>query len=342
LPTTVMRMHDQAVRYSGFMLTHALLQAGGNVLALWLGFGIFGIVLVSALVACSIAAAATVALLRETGLALDRLLTRRLLIYGLPILGSAIAAFMMNGMERWVLAARLDAAAYGQYAAAAKLFTLAVIAFQPFMLWWGAQRYRLLAGPQGVRQLVRYASIGLLLLFLLGTAISMLSPLLLQILFGSAFAVPIWWVGALLLVMLVRTTTDLTAIGIYLGETSHRQMLIQYAAATLTLAGLFGLVPVLGFSGLALALLAGALLRLSLTYFYSQRRRPLPYPKRALAVLLAGYLAGSWWTASQTGAGPLATIAAAGLVLGLMTAGAYLTGRGVLPARSADQHGERS
>jgi O-antigen/teichoic acid export membrane protein len=332
LPTTIMRMQDQALRYSGFMLSQALLQAAGNVLAVWLGFGVFGINFVSAAVACAIAAAATVAMLRETGLRLDPAVARRLLVYGLPILGSAIAAFMMNGMERWVLAARVDAQTYGHYAAAAKLFVLAVIAFQPFMLWWGSQRFRLLAGPQGGRQLVHYASLGLLLLFLLCTTISMLNPLILEVLFGAAYEVPAWWASALLLVMLLRTVTDLTGIGVFLGESSHQQMLIQYAAAALTLVGLFALVPSLGVTGLVLALTAGAALRLTLFYVFSQRRRWLPYPKRAIAALLALYLAGSWWTASQPPGAPVPLIAATALVLALMVAAAYLTGRGVLVA----------
>ena len=155
-------------------------------------------------------------------------------------------------------------------------------------------------------------------------------------LFGAAFVVPAWWTGALLLIMLVRTATDLTSIGIFLGESSHEQMLIQYAAAALTLGGLFVLIPYLGVTGLVLALLAGATLRLGLFYRYSQRRRWLPYPKLAMGSLMALYLAGSAWTASQPpGTSPVALIAATALVLGLMAAAAYLTGRDALVPRPA-------
>ena len=324
LPNVILRMQDRAAAYATFMLVYALLQAGGNVVAVYLGYGVFGIMAVSAGAACVMAGVALVQQIRDSGIALAPRAVRHLLIFGLPILGSGVAAFMMNGMERWVLAAHLDPADYGHYAAAVKLFVLCVLAFQPFGLWWGAQRYRLLAGPDGERRLVYYASLGILLQFLLCTGVSLLNPLLLELLFGAAYAVPAWWVSALLLVLLLRSVADLTSMGLFLGERSHEQMIIQYAAAAVTVAGLFTLIPGLGFPGLALALTAGAALRLLLTYRWSQRRRPLPYPVTAIAALFGCYLAASWgFAAPLAGLGPLSRVGAAAAVLALMAALAY-------------------
>ncbi|AUB82463.1 lipopolysaccharide biosynthesis protein [Candidatus Thiodictyon syntrophicum] len=336
LPNVILRMQDRAAAYASFMVVYALLQAGGNVIAVYLGYGIFGIMAVSAGSACLMACVAVVQQIRDSGIALEPRAVRPLLLFGLPILGSGVAAFMMNGMERWVLAAHLDPLDYGHYAAAVKLFVLCVIAFQPFGLWWGAQRYRLLAGPDGERRLVYYATLGILLQFLLCTTVSLLNPLLLDVLFGAAFAVPAWWTSALLLVLLMRSVADLTSMGLFLGERSHEQMIIQYAAAAVTVTGLFTLIPRFGFPGLILALTAGAALRLVLSYRLSQRRRPLPYPVSAVAVLFAVYLAASYGFATRlTGVGPVALVGAAAAVLALMTALAYVTGRSVLVPRGA-------
>ena len=336
LPNMILRMQDRAAAYARFMIIYAMLQASGNVIAVYLGFGVFGIMTVSAGAACVMAAAAVISQVRDSGIALQLPAARRLLIFGVPILGSGIAAFMMNGMERWVLAAHLDAESYGHYAAAVKLFMLCAIAFQPFTLWWSAQRYRLIAGPDGERRLVHYAAIGILLIFLLCTGVSLLNPLLLRVLFGAAFAVPVWWPSALLLVMLLRTVADLTSMGLFLGNTSHQQMFIQYAAAALTVLGVFTLIPWLGFPGLALALTAGAALRLGLFYGISQRNRPLPYPVPAIAVLFATYLAASLgFAAGLAGAAALPLIGTTAAVLALMVGLAYLTGRGALVGRAS-------
>jgi O-antigen/teichoic acid export membrane protein len=334
LPNMVLRMQDRALAYAAFMVNYALLQAAGNVIAVYLGFGVFGLMVVSAGTTCIMAAVAVVQQIRESGIALEARAVRHLMIFGLPILGSGVAAFLMNGLERWVLAAHLDAESYGHYAAAAKIFALCVIAFQPFSLWWGAQRYRLLAGPDGERQLVHAAAIGILLLFLLSTTVALLNPLLLAVLFGAAYEVPAWWASALLFVQLMRTVADLLSIGLFLGHTSHQQMLIQYAAAVLTVVGVFTLIPWLGFDGMILALTAGAGLRLALFYVFSQRNRRLDYPVRAIGVLFALYLGASLWFATGLrGAGPLLLIEATAGALVAMAALAWLTGRGALAGR---------
>lgn len=319
LPNVILRMQDRALAYATFMMVYAFLQAGGNVLLVWMGYGIFGIMLVSAASACIMACVAVIQQIRDSGIALEPRAARHLLIFGLPILASAVAAFMMNGMERWVLAAHLSPEDYGHYAAVVKLFVLCVLAFQPFGLWWGAQRYRLLAGPDGERRLVHYATLGILLNFLLCTGVALLNPLLIRVLFGAAYEVPVWWASALLLVLLLRSVADLTSLGLFLGERSHEQMFIQWAAAAVTVTGLFALIPYLGFPGLALALTAGALLRLIVTYRWSQRRRRLPYPVGAIGVLFAVYVAATWSFAGWlTDLGPLPLIGAAGAVLVLM------------------------
>lgn len=329
LPTMIFRMHDQAMRYAGFMIVQAFLQAGGNVLAVSLGFGVFGIMFTSAAVISLMAAYALITMAREAGLALDPKVARRLLIYGLPILASAVAAFMMNGLERWVLAARVDAETYGLYAAAAKLFVLCVIAFQPFMLWWSAQRFRLINAPNGETQLVRYAFIGILLLFALCTAVSLMNPLIVRFFFGADYPVPVWWVSALLAIVLLRTTSDLTSIGLFLGETSNEQMVIQYIAAAVTLAGIFTLIPLYGFPGLVAALIPGAAVRLVLVYTRAQRRRPLPYPLAAIGGLFVLYAAASAALALLVAPDAhLTRLGLTALVLGVLAAWAYgLAGR---------------
>jgi O-antigen/teichoic acid export membrane protein len=328
LPNVILRMQDRALAYAIFMFVYAMLQAGGNVLFVWMGYGVFGIMVVSAASTCIMACVAVIQQLRDSGIALELRAARHLLVFGLPILASSVAAFMMNGMERWVLAAHLTPEDYGHYAAAVKLFTLAVLAFQPFGLWWSAQRYRLLAGPDGERRLVHYATLGILLNFLLCTGVALINPVLIRVLFGAAYEAPAWWTTALLLVLLLRSVADLTSMGLFLGERSHEQMIIQWAAAAVTVALLFALIPFLGFSGLALALTAGALLRLVITYRWGQQRRRLPYPLGAIVVLFVVYVTAGWgFAVGLTDRDPLTLIGAAAVVLVLMTALAGLAAR---------------
>lgn len=117
------------------VLTWQLLQGGYGITAILLAGAISSIVLVLVL---------TKIQYDQTGICLDTKLLPELLVYGVPLVISAIAAFALLSADRWVINMVSTPEQLGLYAVGKKLAFISFILMQPFWLWWAALRFKTL------------------------------------------------------------------------------------------------------------------------------------------------------------------------------------------------------
>ena len=285
IPLGWLRLQDRAISF--FLLTtgRALTQALLVFILLNFGHGVEGV-----LEAALIAAVAQAILLcylqfRDTGLRLGRNTSVQALVYSLPLVGSGLVAFTLNGLDRWILAEYASLNDVAQFSVAAKFSLAVVLLMQPFGMWWAPRRFAVLNEPGGKQKVAHFVTLGISLSIIITVLVGLISPLLIGWLMPDSFVTSIQYVAILVLVMLLREVTELVNLGCFTGNTTGIQFTINTIAAILGMMAMLWWVPIYGAWGIIFALLCAQLLRLIFFFTVSQKRLPLPYPVRSLLLL---------------------------------------------------------
>ena len=271
-------------------LLHALL----TFWALRRGDGVTGILEAGLIAACVQAGIACLLQRRDTGVSLDASTSRKALRYSLPIVGSGLVAFMLGGMDRWVLAEYVSMHEVATYGIAAKFALAVVLLLQPFGMWWTPRRFEVLHGDDGRAAVARYISLGSALVLIVSACVTLTAPLVIRLLFPESYHAASDIVFAMVCIMMLRELSELVNIGCFSGEDTRAQFLINLAGSVIGVLLMLTLTPVHGLWGTLWALLAAQGLRLSLLYVFSQRALPLDYPTAKLLSL--SFLAVGWMT----------------------------------------------
>jgi len=324
IPLSWLRMQEKAKQFFILSSAKALIQALMVFVFLDLGYGVTGMVAASAISAVLLALVLAVLQFRDCGIRLEKDSIKPLVGYGLPIMVSGMAAFVLSGLDRWVVAGSVGVADLAAYAVAIKFATVAALLAQPYGLWWFARRFQVLRAPGGERDCARLATMGACLGFLAACLVGLLSPVAIIYLTPPAYHAACEYVVWLVLIFAIKNCTDLFNIGCYAGNSSHVQMLIEMGVATTGLIGYIVLVPRYGIPGAISTLIGASLLRFVLFFFFSQRTLFLPYPlKRLLVLALACVLALLFGQLPST---LIERVAVAFGLLMLVTAGAFAAG----------------
>ena len=136
---TYRRIHERSGIYISVMLSHLCLIIGFNLLFIvGLGYGVFGAILSGTLASALVAPVVIVSVIRHTGLALDRVLLRRMVQYSLPLIPAALGLFVLHFGDRYLLNVFVSLEAVGLYALGYKFgFLISQVIAQPFSLIWG-------------------------------------------------------------------------------------------------------------------------------------------------------------------------------------------------------------
>jgi O-antigen/teichoic acid export membrane protein len=324
IPLSWLRMQEKAKQFFILSSSKALIQALMVFVFLELGYGVTGMVAASAISATLLAMVLAVLQFRDCGIRLERDSIKTLVCYGLPIMVSGIAAFVLSGLDRWVVAGSVGVADLAAYAVAIKFATVAALLAQPYGLWWFARRFQVLRAPDGERDCARLAAMGACLGFVAACLVGLLSPVAITYLTPPAYHAACEYVVWLVLIFAIKNCTDLFNIGCYAGNSSHVQMLIELGVATMGVIGYIVLVPQYGIPGAISTLIGASLLRFVLFFYFSQRALALPYPLKRLFVLalvcILALLLGQLPSTSVE-----RVIVAFGLIM-LVMAGAFTTG----------------
>jgi len=285
IPLGWLRLRNRATRF--FMATtgRALTQAILVVILLRFERGVEG-VLEAGLMAAVIQAMALGYLhIRDTGCRFSRNTGVQALVYSLPLIGSGLVAFALNGLDRWVLAEYASLADVAQFGVAAKFALAVVLLLQPFGMWWTPRRFEVLNSPGGQQQVANYVALGITLALIIAVLVGLSAPFLIDYLMPASYAMSSQYVVALVLVMLFKEMAELVNLGCFAGRTTGMQFVINTIGAGVGITGMFWLAPVYGVWGVIFALLLAQAIRLMLFFIISQQLLPLPYPTRSLLLL---------------------------------------------------------
>ncbi len=328
VPLAYMRMRGQAGHYAVATALRSTLQAGliaGGVVA---GWGIAGVLGAGAIASVIAAAALTSRQAAQSGLVIAPFGWGRFLAYGMPLVGSGMASFLLGTADRWLLAGAVPAAALGQYGLAAKISLIAALLTQPFELWWYPRRIALLGAPGGKERSARIVTIGATLTVLAAAATSVGGPLLIRLLTPAAYHSAAAFVPWLAAALALQSLGSLVNVGCYTGRTGTMPMAVNGAAGMVALVLYVMLIPTYGVTGAIAATLAAQAVRFGLFLLQSQRRVALPLRLRPVAIPVIASIAAA--ALPQLTQQSLAGFAAATLILAAGVVATLLDG--TLPA----------
>jgi len=320
IPLAWLRLNDHAFSFFLINTGKAILQAGLTLYLLMLGRGVAGVVEAGFIAALVQASLLFFLQLRRTGINLAGQRFKDMLVYGAPLVGSGLVLFMINGVDRWILADQVGNAQMAQYAIAAKFALAANLLIQPYVMWWMPRRFHVVKQPQGTQRAAYYALMGVTLVILVGFIVSSGADLLMELLLPDAYSQSRIYVIGLVLIVVLKESAELLNLGCFVGDHTHAQLIINIIVAVLAFTGLWVLVPIMGVAGALLALTLAQTIRLTLYLAVSQRVMRLPYryahmiqyiAVSVIVILIGQQLPSAWIKAAYVIPGSLVMLMAA-------------------------------
>ena len=294
IPLGWLRMNNKAFSFFFASTGRALLQALLVIVFLYMDRGVTGILEAGLLASIAQTLALSVQQLRDTGLKFSLVTCKRSFIYSLPIVGSGLVAFGLNGMDRWILAENTGLSEVAQFGIAAKFALAMVLMMQPFGMWWSPRRFEVLnsANGDGKQKVAEFIAMGTAIALLITVAVGLIAPALISWLLPESYQDATHYVVAIALVMLLKELVELFNIGCFNGNTTSSQLVINIIGALIGVSGMLLLTPEYGVWGVICSLLLAQFIRLILFYKVSQHFLPLDYPLPTL--LLLTIVSGLW------------------------------------------------
>ncbi len=287
IPLGWLRMRNHVFHFFFATTGRALTQALLVVILLIAGRGVEGVLEAGLIAAIAQAVILGYIHIHDTGLHLSSKTGVRSFIYSLPIVGSGLVAFALNGLDRWILAEHASLADVAQFGVAAKFALAVVLLLQPFGMWWSPRRFEVLHEPRGQEKAAHFAALGITLALIITVLVGLTSPLLITWLLPDSYAMAAQYAIGLALIMLLKEITELINLGCFTGKTTGTQLIINTLGAIAGIAGMLWWTPTYAVWGIIFALLSAQTLRLVMFFMASQYFLPLPYPIRSLALLTA-------------------------------------------------------
>jgi len=235
----------------------------------------------------------------QLGLQFDRSLLRALNRFGLPLMAAALAMWVTNFGDRFMLRKLLHGSyalhQLGQYSIAYKITSAMVLLFTAFQIAWPAFAYSI-EDEEDARRAYSYVLTYLMLVAAwAAVGLSLFAPWIVHVLgrrhgyWPAASAVPALAYSSVFFAGFIVVT-------IAIGRTRQTQFnwIATVAAATLNFSLNFWLIPAYGMLGAAYATLAAYVLLMLVRTWNAQQVYPVPYQWRRIAILLlaAGALTG--------------------------------------------------
>jgi O-antigen/teichoic acid export membrane protein len=287
--TETMRLRFQALHY---LVTSAIATVVTSVLALGavvvLDLGVEGVFAAS--VVGSTAACAYGLLVVRPALAgrFSRPELRTMLAFGLPLVPTTLAAWLLALVDRLLLAKLGDLDEVGQFAIAARLTILLQLAVNAFMLAIGPFLYSLYAEQPALEKAAR-GRLLTYLTFILGLGALLVTLFAHEVLsvLAPRFLDAQWAVGPLAFGLVAYGLAALLTTGFSLARRTMHLASLSLVAAAVNVTLNLTLIPPFGFVGAAFATASGYLVLAATYYLLSQRVYPTPYePRRVLTILV--------------------------------------------------------
>ncbi|MEP3526121.1 MAG: lipopolysaccharide biosynthesis protein [Hyphomicrobiales bacterium] len=277
LPLAWVRLKNQPFLFFIFTAMRGFLLALSTVSVAWAGYDIETILYTNAAVDILIATIILSSMIRSTGVSFRLAAFKRTFNYGLPLVGGSLAMFALGALDRWFLVGTVSNISLAHYAVATKLALAAPLLMQPFSLWWFAQRYEILAQPQGRERVASIISVGFVILFLSAAIISLAAPLFIHITMPAEYMKAVVYLPWLVAITVLNESNGLLNLGVYRKDHGYLVMTINSVAAIVALVGYWIAIPTYGIAGAIAATLLAQSVRLCLFLLLGQKEIAIPY-----------------------------------------------------------------
>ncbi|SFR33804.1 lipopolysaccharide biosynthesis protein [Litoreibacter janthinus] len=317
--------------YTFLSTAKSLLFLGLNLLFLLaLGWGVSGILLGTFLSMAILCALAILQMVSHYPVSVSQSHMKRLARIGVPIVPGAVMDAVFASLDKFFLAAQVDAAMVGIYALAGRLAQLLRISVAaPFAQIWTVRRLEVETDPDATTPPPVFRSIMvvfLAVLILVSLALCLLAPEIIWVIGRAEYVDAALFLPLILLGLLLYVLKWNFEIGIYAREKTIWISLVSFATVATAIPVYMVLVPAYGAMGAAVAFVLLGTLRAGLTMIVANRISSIvrTFPFTELGVFLV--IAASAYFASAYLAGPPVPFEALLLRIGILFCAALLGG----------------
>ncbi|MTI18901.1 hypothetical protein E1162_16785 [Rhodobacteraceae bacterium RKSG542] len=277
LPLAWLRLSNKPKMFLLFTASRGVLQAAAMVLLLLNGYGIDAILAANGTLDIALALALLFFQIRRTGIAVSLHGLKRIVNFGMPLVGGALSMFALGSCDRWFLVTAITPQTLAHYSIAVKLALAAPLLMQPFGLWWYAKRIGIIDEEGGLEESADVVLLGywVLIAGALGTALA--APIFINWLLPASYAPAIAYIPWLVLCFALNELCSLMNVGCYRAQHGLHVLSVNVAGGIVAVAGYALLAPSHGVAGAIIATLAGHSLRLFLFLYLYHGRAPIPY-----------------------------------------------------------------
>lgn len=300
VPLAYARLRERSGLFVFANTLKLVVQLGLNIyFIVVLGLGVRGVFLANLVATVVIGLWLVIYVLRHVGFHLSPIATRQLLRYGVPLVGTQLATFIVTFGDRYFLQRAGTVSDVGIYSLAYQFgFLLATVGYIPFEMVWEPMRFEIAKRPDRDELFARGFLYMNVVLITSAVILALFVPDVLRVMTTPAFYSAAGLVPIILIGYVLQGWAQIQDTGILISERTMFVTIANWAAATVAILGYAFLIPrYLGF-GAAVATAAAFATRHACIYFFSQRLWPVRYNwwpvlrlcTAAIAVCIAGAL----------------------------------------------------
>lgn len=279
VPILSYRAFDQPLAYVTRGVSQQIFQAGLNITFLTVfGMGVYSVFTSSAIVMGLYGVVLLWVLLRKVGLSYSASIAADLWRYGLPLIVTQAAVFIMTLGGRYVLQHSAGSTAVGLYSLAGTFATILVqFGNMPFMLVWESERFKIAEHPERDSMYARAFVVLNIMLLSVAVGIGLLVRDFLAIMADPSYWPAAGLVPIVLGAYILQCWTMSQDVGILLTERTRYIAVANWVASGVAVAGFLLLIPRYEAYGAAWATFLAFAVRWMLTYHYSQKLEFVQY-----------------------------------------------------------------
>lgn len=285
IPLAYMRMQDRSGSFFIAVISRTFLQAALTWWFLTLDASVTSVVLASLIATMTQAIALGIWQLYSTGCHPRINQLRSIFIYGLPLLGSGLCMFTLNGVDRIVITVWDSLAQLGLYGVAAKFSLATVLLMQPFGMWWRPRRFKWLTNPDKRCSNMLHSATALLAV--ITCTVIVFAPILIHNLMAPIYHTAAFFSCAIVIMFMVRETTEIYNIGILSGNETYDLLAINIISAVIGCTLCLIATMLYGVWGCIFSLIFAQLFRLIAIIYKGQKMHFIPLRYSLITTLLA-------------------------------------------------------
>lgn len=290
---SILRIREEVNRFVALSLGRMLLFLAAAIGGVQLGYGLNGALggrLIGAVVGVIVAIAFTN---RYLALAFESSSLRRVIRYGLPLLPTNMASYVLFAADRYILNLFSTLEVVGIYSLTYKVTTtLDILVTRPFSLDWAPRRFKIATEPEPERKYVNALLVYLFIAISMSLLILAGIPAIYEWFVPEIYKQGMGLIPILLLAYLAYGLSYPLNVGIMLKDRTQYLPYLSWLSALLCLGLNFWWIPRFGMAGAAWAtLLSYSFWTASITVV-SLKLYPIHYPVRSLLALVLAALAG--------------------------------------------------